>query len=1030
MRRLLTPALVAFLALPASGAQAFDQGSLVNASGPLGLPGLGQIIPSTAGISVTGSQGNVVTADGRYVVFTSDSDALLTPEQAVTVPNGIFLRDLQAGTTELVSLKPDGQPIVDPSVGSPSISADGDRIAFITDAALVPSDGNGGGDLYVRDRSSAITFLASSKQGDDTTGTGNVEDAAISGNGSYVVYRSSASDLVSGDTNDSADAFRGCIAQLCLGDTTLRVSVDSSEAQLDAGSFVARPSISSDGTKIAFETNHEDADGADPGPDNDNNADIYLRDVTAGTTELVSRADGAAGAKASTDGLFARISAEGDNVAFTSTARDLEGAESLGDDDRDVFVRHLLSDQTSRITLTDDESQMSGDASVALPQTVAGDLIVAFTHDGAVYLRNVSLGTLDGPLFGTGGSSLDGLADDTETIVASSSDPDLSPDDDDDFANVYARPTLAQGPRLVSRPTGTAALPRGPGRSSLDIGRQLSADGRYVAFKSEADALLPGELRSRNDQVVVRDLITGDVTLVSRAGAGGAPGNADSEAPQISADGRRVLFQTRATNLVEGLTGQQVLLRDLDTGTTTLVSAGPGGAAAEGIGASRPALSSDGQVAAYTSASDNLGLGALATTQVIVRDLRTGVQQLGSATTAGTPGDDVSDLPTLDGDGSRVAFTTYADNIDGDPDADTGIVIVKDLVDASVRVASLDASGAKLPTGGFQPSLDDAGTRVAFGAQNKLDPLDGVPDGLGVDVAVRDLSTATTTRVSRRADGGEPNAPSSVGTLSRDGRYVVFTSSATDLAADALTPADAIGVYLADLQTGAVQLAGRRADGTVVAAGGTSPDVSTGGRCVALESSARNVFADSAGFYDFGNVLVKAATGACPLVAASGATPTPTPTPTPIALPGDSTKPTISALTMTNKRFRRSSRATAVSSATKRRAAAKLGTAFRFRLSEAATVRIVLERKESGRRVGKVCRKATANLRKRRACTRYVVKGTLTRKLAAGSRSVAFSGRVGRKAVPLGAYRARLVATDAARNRSAERRIAFTIVRR
>ena len=142
----------------------------------------------------------------------------------------------------------------------------------------------------------------------------------------------------------------------------------------------------------------------------------------------------------------------------------------------------------------------------------------------------------------------------------------------------------------------------------------------------------------------------------------------------------------------------------------------------------------------------------------------------------------------------------------------------------------------------------------------------------------------------------------------------------------------------------------------------------------------------------------------------------------------DRTAPVISALSVTNKRFRRSSKATAVSA--QRRRAAKQGTTFRFRLSEAATVRLVLERKERGRRVGSSCRKATARLRRRPVCTRYVSKGTLTRKLTAGAKTIAFSGRVGRKAVPLGSYRARLVATDAAGNRSTERRITFTVVRR
>ncbi len=1025
MRRFIGPVLTVAVLLAAAPAHAFDQGSLVNASGPLGLPGLGQFIPSTANGSFAGGQGNAVSADGRYIVFLSDSDALLDPGQAASVSQGVFRRDTINNVTELVSLGPDGAPVSEGGVQSASISADGDRVAFATRAALVPADGNSELDVYVRDISDGTTVLASFVNGGGATGTGQLTDPSISGSGQFVVFASPAADLVAGDTNGSTDAFRTCLDGPCAG-TTVRVSLSATDAQLDAGSFVTRPSISSTGSLVSFETNHADADGVDGGgPDNDASADIYVRNVVLGTTELVSRADGVAGTKASTGALFARISAEGDQVAFVSPAGDLDGAaEPGGDLDRDAFVRNLTTKQTDRATLSGAATQLNGDAGSVFVQTVADKVLVAFSHPTGIRVRNVTDATLTGPLYGTGPAALAGLAPDAQTTVAATNDPDLSPDDDDDFDNVFSRSTLASGVRLISRATGAQALPRGPGRSALSFGRQLSASGRYVAFTSEADALLPGEVRSDAQQIFVRDLLTGEVTLVSRTGAAGAPGNDDSESPQISADGRRVLFQTRATNLVEALTGQQIVLRDLDAATTTLVSAGPGGVPADSNGGGRPFLSSDGQVAAYTSSSDNLGFGPIANAQVIVRDLRSGTQILASSI-SGIQGDGSSDLPSLDADGSRVAFSTSSDNLDGNPDVDNQTVIVKDLVDNSIRVASLDAAGVKLPGGGSEPTLDDAGTRVAFNSGDKLDPQ----DALGTDVAVRDLAAATTTRVSRRPDGGEPSSLSLFSSLSPDGRFVTFISGAPDIAADVVAGPGRSGVYLADLQTGTLTLASRRADGALIGVGGQSGDVSAGGRCVAFPSSSRNVFADAPGVFDFSNVLVKAATGACPVVAVAPApTPsvTPTPSPTPVV---DRTKPVVSAVSVTNKRFRRSSKATAVS-AQRRRAAAKQGTTFRLRLSEAATLRIVLERKETGRRVGKSCRKATRALRRRKACTRYVAKGTLTRKLTAGTKRIAFSGRVGRRAIPLGIYRARLVATDAAKNRSTERRVAFTVVRR
>jgi hypothetical protein len=152
---------------------------------------------------------------------------------------------------------------------------------------------------------------------------------------------------------------------------------------------------------------------------------------------------------------------------------------------------------------------------------------------------------------------------------------------------------------------------------------------------------------------------------------------------------------------------------------------------------------------------------------------------------------------------------------------------------------------------------------------------------------------------------------------------------------------------------------------------------------------------------------------------------TPPPLPPPPAR--DTTRPVVSRLSMARKRFRvGSARTLKVASARARR-----GSAFRFRLSEAATVTITVERALPGRRVGKACRRPARRLRHRKRCTRHVRKAKLTRKrLKAGRNSVAFSGRVGRSALARGGYRATVTAKDAAGNASRARRTSFRIVRR
>lgn len=131
---------------------------------------------------------------------------------------------------------------------------------------------------------------------------------------------------------------------------------------------------------------------------------------------------------------------------------------------------------------------------------------------------------------------------------------------------------------------------------------------------------------------------------------------------------------------------------------------------------------------------------------------------------------------------------------------------------------------------------------------------------------------------------------------------------------------------------------------------------------------------------------------------------------------------------MSRTRFRVARTATAVAAVKRRRTAA--GTTIRYTLSEAATVRMVVGRAQSGRRVGTSCRKATRALRKRKRCTRYLTRGTLRRASKKGTSRVAFSGRIGRKALARGRHRIVLTATDAAGNRSTSSTLAFTIVKR
>jgi hypothetical protein len=135
--------------------------------------------------------------------------------------------------------------------------------------------------------------------------------------------------------------------------------------------------------------------------------------------------------------------------------------------------------------------------------------------------------------------------------------------------------------------------------------------------------------------------------------------------------------------------------------------------------------------------------------------------------------------------------------------------------------------------------------------------------------------------------------------------------------------------------------------------------------------------------------------------------------------PADTKPPVVSGFRVTNSAF--------APAAAKR--AVKRGTRFKFKLSEAATVKITIAQRAKGKRKGKRCVKPTHKLRKKRNCIRYLTRGTVRFTGKAGGNSVPFSGRLGRKALKRGRYRATLVATDAAGNKSKPKAVAFRIVR-
>jgi Tol biopolymer transport system component len=294
-----------------------------------------------------------ISADGRYVAFTSSATDLVPGDG-----NGftdVFVRDLRAGTTTLVSVDVFGG---DSNFGAerPSISADGRFVAFQSlSIDLVPGDRNGLPDVFVRDLQTATTTRVSVDAGGLDPNGGSVRPS-ISADGRYVAFDSSANDLVPGDGNSTLDVFRRDV----LAGTTTRVSVDTSGG--DPDQECTDPSISADGRYVAFDSFASDLV---PG-DGNSNRDIFQRDVQAGTTSRVSVDTGGADPNGYSD--TPSISGDGRYVAFHSLASDLIAADSNGTED--VFVRDRVLGRTVRVSQDLRHGQASG---ASINPEISGD---------------------------------------------------------------------------------------------------------------------------------------------------------------------------------------------------------------------------------------------------------------------------------------------------------------------------------------------------------------------------------------------------------------------------------------------------------------------------------------------------------------------------------------------------------------------------------------------------------------------------------------------------------------------------------
>jgi len=746
-----------------------------------------------------------ISANGQFALFESSASDLVAND--TNNDSDIFVRDVINGTTTLVSVSTNGGNANGASRGS-VMTPDGRYVAFVSIASnLVPVDTNNIADVFVRDLQADTTTLASVGAVTDSISSINYtatssESPEITPDGRYVVFYSTATNLVPGVTTTGEIYVRDLIAGNTIwASTNARAIFQSVTGSTnmsccnysisDDGQFVAfeactnppgNPSATGITLRYSLQTGLDDIintnayvpmlsfelihdlsmspDGrfvayvADSSPTNA----IYLWDAQTGTNTLVSVSlDNSTPADGICDSPV--ISSNGQFVAFISTATNLVTNTLAGD--CHVYIRDLPAGATQLLD-ADTNGIGVGVDSTAVPAISAYGRFVVFdsanllpdnrhlVHD--VFVRNVT--TARTVLVSASNPDLlsqtpDGISGFTSFSISSngqfvafySDADDLVPNDTNGQCDVFMRDLVAGTNILVSVNTN------GVSGDGVSFDPAISADGRYVAFTSSADDLVPGDTDDAQD-VFIRDLQNETTALVSVSTNGIDPGNGDSFSPQISADGRYVLFHSKASNLAAGSFGsgiENLFFRDLQTGTTYALTS-----ATIGTGVYSASMTPDGQSVAFIGTAV-----ASSGTQLYVWN-----SQLTALTYTNGAISPLNILPVvaISTNGQKLVFLSNPQ-----------ILFAVDLVSNTVSTIT---NGAFLSHVGLQFSSDGRFLTYAMAASNTANQ----------NVYLYDFQAGTNLLVSQNFNStGAANTNSDSPVISPDGRFIAYRSFATNV---------------------------------------------------------------------------------------------------------------------------------------------------------------------------------------------------------------------------------------------------------
>lgn len=822
--------------LPRSILQTSSAGPLLPiTAGPERIPG------SVLGDSGDSSYSPSISADGRYIAFWSYAGNLVAGD--TLNHEDVFVYDSLNDTLERISVPPSGEDIWG-YFYEPSISDDGRYVAFsgwTQDLAFTEEGWNS--DIYVKDRNNgSVINISLGYNGDEASD--NSYGAAISPDGKFVVFYSYADNLVVDDFNGSVDIFLYDMST----DTLERVSVDTDEAEGNNNSY--SPVVSNDGQFVAYYSYATNL----VTDDTNDFSDIFVRDRVAGTTTRITV--NSQYAEADGESYEPDITPDGRYIAYESYAENLVDTDANGFSD--IFIWDRQDGITRLISLDESGNQIndysqrpriSDDGSLVAFDTWAG-LIASDSNDtGDIYISDWNSGTIIlGSVNKTEGipnsaSVAPALSANGEVIAFESYASDIVVGDTNDVLDIYAR-NLTTNQNTWASKDGFPFLESNANNEQVAI----SENGQFVVFSSAASNLVASDTNRQRD-IFAYDRNNNQTTRISQTYWGGET-QAWSDQPSISDDGRYIAFFSYDDEIVneDFNDSGDIFVFDQETGDHPRISIGNIDDEANND-SFQPVISGNGNFVAFVSYADNLVSGDNnGSSDIFVADLTTAITTRVSVDSFGNEGNSDSDLPAISEDGRYIAFVSYADNLvdndnNGNPD-----VFVHDSVTGETILVSVNIWDDSSAWGSSSPSISADGRYVAFDSYS-YDLVEEDENG-AYDIFVRDLILGVTSKVTHAPGGAPTNETSFAPDISADGRYITFSSWASNLT-DGPDTNETLDTFVYDRLSGETVRLSESAGGNEANNQSLESVISADGTTIAFTSLASNLVPDDdLGYWD------------------------------------------------------------------------------------------------------------------------------------------------------------------------------------